>query len=44
MTAIKIELNPLEKIKIEEPKNAKKITEKEFKELTKKAMPEFYKN
>lgn len=41
--AIKVELNPLKKIIIEEPRKAKKISRKEFKKLTKKVMPGFYK-
>lgn len=44
ITAIKIELNPLEKIVIEEPKKVKKLTNKEFEELRKKSFSEFYKN
>lgn len=43
ITAIKIELNPIEKIEIEIPKSAKKLTQKEFKSLTRKALPDFYK-
>jgi len=43
ITAIKIEINPIEKISIEIPKKVKKVTEKEFKSLTRKAMPGFYK-
>lgn len=39
ITATKIELNPLEKIKIEEPKGFKKLSYKEFKELLKKNSP-----
>jgi len=43
ITAIKIELNPKEKIEIGEPQKVKKITQKEFKAMTRKAIPEFYK-
>jgi len=39
ITATKIELNPLEKIKIEEPKGFKKLSYKEFKEILKKNSP-----
>lgn len=41
MTAVKIELNPIENIIVKEPKNVKKLTQKEFKKLTRKAMPGF---
>lgn len=43
ITAIKIELNPIEGIEIIVPKNIKKLTQKDFKDLTRKSMPEFYK-
>jgi GLPGLI family protein len=44
ITATKIELNPIKKIVIEKPsKKIKKLTQKEFKALTKKSMPGFYK-
>ncbi|PQJ76697.1 GLPGLI family protein [Polaribacter glomeratus] len=43
ITAIKIELNPVENIIIDKPKEVKQLTQKEFKTLTRKAMPDFYK-
>ena len=43
ITAIKVELNPLKKIVIKKPQNIKKVSQKEFKAMTKKAMPDFYK-
>jgi GLPGLI family protein len=42
ITAIKIELNPIQRIEITEPKNIKILTQEEFKNLTRKAMPDFY--
>lgn len=44
ITAIKIELNPLENVEINPPKTAKELTNKEFEELQKKSFPEFFKN
>jgi GLPGLI family protein len=41
--AIKIELNPKEKIKIDEPKKVEKLTQKQFRTMTRKALPDFYK-
>ena len=43
ITAIKIELNPIEKIIIKEPKKIKKLSRKEFEILKRKSFSEFYK-
>ncbi len=43
ITAIKVELNPLEEKEIKEPKNIKKISSKEFEKMKKKYFPMFYK-
>lgn len=44
MKAIRIELNPNQPIKIKEPKGIKEVSQKEFKVLTRKAIPGFFKN
>lgn len=43
ITAIKIELNPNEKITIDKPKNIKKLTSEEFDKLKRKSFSELYK-
>ena len=41
--AIKIELNPNYELKIEKPRKGKKVTKKEYMDILKKYMPEFFK-
>ena len=43
ITAVKIELNPINKIIIKEPKKIKKLSRKEFDVLKRKSFSEFYK-